>query len=100
MREYYICVTSPCHHGSSATQTSSDGLKIAVAGATITYSLNQATTRANSLPPVVSEADGQSIASRLDQQLIPAALSCLQKIQALRPHADTLVIGGLGKTGA
>lgn len=77
----------------------SDGVKIGVAGASLTWLLNSSAARAKTVP-TPTEAEGAIAVDKLERGVVPPCVSALQKLSALRPHADTLVIGGLAKISA
>ena len=74
----------------------SDGVKIAVAAAGLAWLLNSSASRAKTIP-TPTEAEANIAVDKFESGVIPPCVSGLQKLSALRPHADTLAIGGLAK---
>ena len=70
-----------------------------MAAAGLVWLLNSSASRAKTIP-TPTEAEGIITLDKLEKGVVPPCMSGLQKLSALRPHADTLAIGGLAKISA
>lgn len=70
-----------------------------MASASLTWLLSSSAARVKTIP-TPTEAEGNTITDRMEGEVVPPCVSALQKISALRPHVDTLILGGLVKISA
>ena len=89
----------PCQWLYSFGFLTSDGVKIAVAAAGLAWLLNSSASLAKTIP-TPTEAEASIAFDKLERGVIPPCVSGLQKLSALRAHADTLAVGGLAKISA